>query len=275
MEDIETNFIVPHSKEKAQISHIIKIVNDNDLSLHVDSMYYKMYLDNEFYGEGKTTEDFTIKANDTSDVKFAYPFELDKFIQKYEKTGKDSAAHRIEFDFYVDLWRFNSIHVPYTFTKNSPVFKMPTAKMKDVKLTKLGLKESRLQAEVLLHNPGDIMYDAYSMRYSLNIEGVEVAKGDIEKDKILRRESSLFLNLPIQVSVDDLVKRAGLLKKGFKDQQYKLSIHIELKPPPEKNVPTSDFDIVNVGKVEDLIQDYKKAVEEKKAAEKAEKGKNN
>lgn len=268
MADIETNFVVPHDKSSARVSHVIKMVNDNDVSLHIDSMYYKLYLDGDEYAEGKTTEGFTIKANDTTDINLAYPFKLREFIKKYQNSPKDSAFHHIVFDFYVDIWRFKSVHIPYTYDKSLPLFKMPTAEIKDVKLAKFGLKESRLQAQVVLHNPSDIMYDTYSMRYKLNIAGEEVAKGDIQKDEILRRESSLFLSLPIKISIDDLINKAGLLKKGFKEQPYTVSIHIELKPPPEKSVPTSDFDIINTGKVSDLIGDYKKQHEEMKAKKK-------
>src|SRR5436190_167834 len=81
----------------------------------------------------------------------------------------------------------------------------------------------------------------------------------------------IFINMPIAVDVKDIVSKAGLLKDGFRDQPYKLSIHIELKPPPEKKVPTSDFDIVNTGKVRDLIEDYQEKKAEKKAVEKTKK----
>jgi LEA14-like dessication related protein len=266
--DIETDFVVPHDLHTAHISHVFKIVNDNDISLHVDSLYYKIYLDGIKYGEGKRTQDFTIKANDTTDVALQYPFDLDRFINTYEKTGKDSAVHQLVFDFYVDLWRFKSIHLPYTYEKNMAVFKRPTVKVEKVKLTKFGLKESRLEADVFLHNPSEIMFDTYSMRYTLDVGGVQVAKGGISKDEILRQKSSLHLSMPIKVDVKDLLKKAGLLKKGFREQSYTVSFHIELKPPPEKNVPTSDFDIVSVGKVSDLIEDYKEEKAEAKEKKK-------
>jgi LEA14-like dessication related protein len=267
--DIETNLVFPDEMTAAGISHVFKIVNPNDFGLHVDSVYYTVYLDGEKYGDGKRTEDFTIAANDTTSVKLGYDFDLDKFLARYQKSGKDSAVHKFVFDFYADVWRFNSVHIPYTYEKNTAVFKAPEIKVGKVRLRHLGLKETRLEAELLLHNPSDKFFDASSLRYTLKVDDSEIAKGSIKKDEILRREGSAFLSLPIKIDINTALKK-GLLKEGFRDKDYKLMIHIELKPPPNKGVPSYDFDIVRVGKVYELLEDYKDIREEKKAEKKAE-----
>jgi LEA14-like dessication related protein len=267
--NMDTDAIIRGSNKIARLTSTVYIYNPNDIEAHVDSLRFKIYIDGKEYSTGRKSKGFTIKANDTSAVTIPYTFDLGKFFKEFEKTQKDSGFHRIEGEFFVDIWKFNSVKIPFTYEKNMPVFKSPKAKIVKVKLQKLGLKETILDVTMRLNNPNDIEISSENVSYSFFIEDKIIAEGDIPRDNFLPKEGALVFTFPVILNMKEAIEEIGIFKKKYLGKSYILNLNTELKTK-NPTMPTVTLDISKTGPVEELVEGFKEKREEKKEQKKEE-----
>lgn len=268
--NMDTDAIVRGEHPIAKLKSKAYIVNPNNIEVHADSMRFKIFIDGKLYSTGKRTEGFTLKANDTSELEIPYTFDMGKFFEEFEKTQKDSGLHRIEGEFFVDIWKFNSVKIPFTYEKNSPVFKAPKPEILKVKLVKLGLNETIIETTIKLNNPNDVAINSEHVSYSFLIEDEIIAEGAIPRDKFLPKEGATIVTVPITLDPKQAIKELGVFRKKYEGKSYSLNINTELKTK-NPTMPTVGLDMAKTGKVEDLIEDLKEKREEKKEEKKEEK----
>ncbi|MGZ5282209.1 MAG: LEA type 2 family protein [Bacteroidia bacterium] len=267
--NMDTDVIVRGKKPIARLKSTAYIYNPNNIEVHTDSMRFKIYIDGKLYSTGRRIEGFTLKANDTSVLEIPYTFDMGKFFEEFEKTQKDSGLHRIEGELFVDIWKFNSVRIPFSYEKNSPVFKASKAEILKVKLQKLGLKETILETTIRLDNPNDIAISSEHVSYSFLIEDEIIAEGAIPRDKFLPKEDALEFTFPIILNMKEALNEIGIFRKKYIGKSYTLNINTTLKTK-NPTMPTVTLDMAKTGSVEELLEDMKEKREEKKEEKKEE-----
>ncbi|RYD81977.1 MAG: hypothetical protein EOP53_04940 [Sphingobacteriales bacterium] len=266
--NVQTDAIAPGKSKIVQLNSTTFIFNPNNMEIHADSLRFVIYIDGKKYSDGIQKKGFTIKGNDTSKIQIPFTFDIGKFAKEFEKTQKDSGLHRIEGEMYVDVWKFNSVRIPFSFEKNMPVFKAPKPEILKVHLVKFGLKESIIETTVKLHNPNDMAIATENIYYNFKIGDEKIAEGSIPKDKFLPKEGSTTLTIPITFSLKEAVDEIGIFRKKYEGKNYSMRMYTEIKTE-SKDVPNIDFNIYKTGTMDELMAQIKEMKAQKKEEKKA------
>ncbi len=261
--DMDTDVIVPGQSKTAQLSSTVYIYNPNDMEAHVDSLNFKIYMDGQQYSTGRKTEGFTIKANETTAVSIPYTYDLEKFTKNFEKTQRDSSIYKIDGELFVDIWKFNSVRIPFSFEKNRPVFKALKPEIENVKLIKFGLKETIVELTVKMHNPNDIALSTEDISYSFVIEDNVLAEGSIPADKFFPKEGTNTITAPVTMNLKETIGEIGIFRKKYEGKDYSINLNTLIKTK-SKDMQTMRLDIAKTGKVDELIETMKEKREENK-----------
>lgn len=282
--DAKILFDIPQKGKKAALLVKLSLVNPNDLSVHLDSVGYKFYIDNVKYAEGSKKEGFTIKRSDTTNFTLPADFDIKKFTDFIEKPDKDSGLYRLEMNFYGDIWILKNLHVPYTYEEKQAIFKPLDFKVEKIKLKKPGLNETGLEATITLKNPNKIDVISTTNYYEFYVDTVLWAKGNLENTISLPKESKKTIKAPIKLDPKQIIKQTGIFgQKDYKSKNFRATLQSTIKtesgkeknPGNDKKLDNLDFIIYYDGKLGELLEEMKEKKKESKniKKDKSQKGK--
>ena len=223
------------SNDTLAIKIKLKLYNPNFIGLPVDSVQYKVMIDEELNGFGGIHHNLQLKANSYETIELPLKYFFSPKVKEAIKNDIDYGLFAFHFRVYTHIGKF-VLPFNYTISDSLPLFKTLYFNIDSIGIKHLGLKKSNVIAFITLTNPNQLKFRSTRISYKFYVDGKDFAKGVNTMDVLLKAKGKLALQLPIEIKSGDFVKDMILFKKHNQNKTYRIVCHLDLKTdskPPE------------------------------------------
>jgi LEA14-like dessication related protein len=204
-EILATDSIITFTDDGQVFGHTtIKIRNNNNYSIRIDSLNYSMIIKGKTYLNGIIEDVLILNSKQDTSLVLSYHINADALEKDFK--NYDSIAGNFKVHGYLSVFGFKKIPVRFSAPKTIPIFKKPilTGDQNYLKLGSDGFLRATLVLEVQNPNKYQIILD--SITYSLFIEGQKYMYGQRIKSLTLNPASTQKISLPLAFNYNKYVK---------------------------------------------------------------------
>jgi LEA14-like dessication related protein len=230
------------------------IDNKMPLSFQLDSLRYRIEMEDIRVMESTYRDSIYIEASDSSRISLPLLFYTDRYasvIQKAEQEQLDSVLVQVQSTFYTDL---PLVEGPFdaSFNRKIPLIRQPKIQIEQMNVEKLGLDQSEVTIRVKFINPNQVALKIRNTAYLLEVGDDEVVSGDIRKVTNIPADDTTTFVVPARVNIDQIGETAFdlLFNPGTTDYYFRISSTMESKMDIINN---SRFRLINRGKLNEVI----------------------
>lgn len=215
--------------DENKISAISKVVLRNNLPVEVKTnrLNYEIYIDSAKIIEDSYSKPITIRSSDTTSIRLPMEIMFKKMtaaLKRFENEKIDSADYTVRAAFQVDVPIAGERNFTMSFTKRLPALRLLKAKLGDIELGKLGLKESSLDMTVNIQNPNAFPIKMKDGKYKLSIDNDEnVMEGVMEKIVNIPAHGAAPVAMHVDMKTMKMPKLGWKMLFDTKDTKFKLS----------------------------------------------------
>lgn len=211
-----------------KMSATSKVVLRNNLPIEVKTnrLSYVIYIDSVKIIEDSYSKPITIRSSDTTAIRLPMEImfrKLTAVMKRFENKKIDSADYAVKATFEADVPIAGERNFTMNFSKKLPALRLLKAKMGNIDLGKLGLKESSLDITVNVENPNAFPIKLKEGKYSFSMDNDKnVMDGVMQKVVNIPARSTT----PVSMHVD--MKTMKMPKLGWKMLFHKKDTHFKM-----------------------------------------------
>ncbi len=215
--------------DENKISGTSKIVLRNNLPLEVKTnrLDYVIYIDSAKVIEDSYSKPITIRSSDTTAIRLPMEIMFKKMtavMKRFENKNIDSADYTMRATFQVDVPIAGERNFTMSFSKRLPALRLLKAKVENIDIGKLGLKESSLDMTVNVQNPNAFPIKMKDGKYKLSINNDEnVMEGVMEKIVNIPAHGSAPVSMHVDMKTMKIPKLGWKMLFDAKDTPFKLT----------------------------------------------------
>jgi LEA14-like dessication related protein len=215
--------------ERIKMDVGLKLSNPTPVELNTSRVDYRILIDSVPVIESSYRQPIRIASSDSTVVQV--PMEvlrepLGKILKRFKEQGIDSAQYRLEATIFADVPIAGEREFNLEKSARLPAFQLPDMKIEDVKIGKLGLKESSLDVTIRLFNPNVFPIKIKNAQYTIRVGEESEIEGQLQELVNVPAKGSA----PIATHTD--VEKGGKLALKFlfdkKDTPFRLDYRGEL-----------------------------------------------
>ncbi|MCY7350479.1 MAG: LEA type 2 family protein [Cytophagaceae bacterium] len=193
------------SEEEINLTIRLYLRNPYPVELRARRLDYQVLIDSTKIIENAYTEPLTIQSGDSAVVKLPMKLQADEFkqVMKGIKARKqDSANYTIQAKILADVPVVGERTFNWETTKRMPAYQLPTLRLHGLKVDKLGLNNSKLEAQIYFYNPNVFDIQVRDLRYVLTVGQQDNLHAVATRPGLTRIPSKSETIIPIQIDVE-------------------------------------------------------------------------
>ncbi|MGB8489804.1 MAG: LEA type 2 family protein [Bacteroidales bacterium] len=246
------------TSRKTEMTLKLDIKNQLPLSFTVDSMHYRILINDTEILKDHYIKSISLKRNATSQISLPITI-LNDSISSVMKANERNNVGSVEFQFQGSF--FTRIFFKKQFNVDIkrliPRVYIPEVNAEHLNIDSLNFSRAVVQLLVSINNKNVFMFKAENIAYELSIENNQWIKGIIPGTIDVKAKSITDLTIPITISFKEVSKTLfDLLTKGS-NVRYKL--HLTFRIESDNNmIRNSNVILESEGSVKSLMKALKK-----------------
>ncbi len=246
------------TSSKTEMTLKLDIKNQLPLSFTVDSLYYRILINDTEILKDHYKKSISLKRNASSMISLPITI-LNDSISSVLKANKRENADSVEFhfqgSFFTDIFFKKKFNID--IKRLIPRIYIPEVNAEHFKIDSLNFSRAVVQLLVSIKNQNVFLFKAEDIAYELSIEDNQWIKGIIPGNIDVKAKSITDLTIPITISFKEVSKTIfDLLTKG-RNVRYKL--HLSFKIESDNNmIRNSKVILESEGTVKSLMKALKK-----------------
>ena len=195
--------------EQVDLIFDLAVENKNPITLDLAGLDYDLKIENQSLVSGVTAKGIKLKANSTSPVQLPVTLKFDD-LKKLpgELWDKDRLAYDLQTTFNVILPVIGNYAIPVSKQGEFPVPKIPSIKIKDVKIKNISFTTAELVAQVEVTNPNDFDLGLSNLNYQLNVNQQNWGQGKINQLSSIPKKGKGIVEIPVKLNLLNAGKSA-------------------------------------------------------------------
>ena len=188
--------------EQVDLIFDLAVENKNPITLDLAGLDYDLKIENQSLVSGVTAKGIKLKANSTSPVQLPVTLKFDD-LKKLpgELWDKDRLAYDLQTTFNVILPVIGNYAIPVSKQGEFPVPKIPSIKIKDVKIKNISFTTAELVAQVEVTNPNDFDLGLSNLNYQLNVNQQNWGQGKINQLSSIPKKGKGIVEIPVKLNL--------------------------------------------------------------------------
>ena len=188
--------------EQVDLIFDLAVENKNPITLDLAGLDYDLKIENQSLVSGVTAKGIKLKANSTSPVQLPVTLKFDDLKkQPGELWDKDRLAYDLQTTFNVILPVIGNYAIPVSKQGEFPVPKIPSIKIKDVKIKNLSFTTAELVAQVEVTNPNDFDLGLSNLNYQLKVNQQNWGQGKINQISSIPKKGKGIVEIPVKLNL--------------------------------------------------------------------------
>lgn len=220
--------------DEDKISATSKIILRNNLPVEVKTnrLDYVIYIDSAKVIEDSYSKPITIRSSGTAAISLPMEIMFKKMtavLKRFENKNIDSADYSMRATFQVDVPIAGERNFTMNFSKRLPALRLLKAKMGDIDIGKLGLKESSLDMTLNVQNPNAFPVKMKEGKYKLTIDNDEnVMEGVMQEVVNIPANGTAPVSMHVDMKTMKIPKLGWKMLFDKKDTHFKLNFSSKL-----------------------------------------------
>lgn len=267
-EDPDATFIVPrmlvsafhvrdHDLRSTHIDMVLVVENPAPVGLRIDSLTYKLGIEEEVLIESAYAERIDIDAFGTDTVRMPVVIDSQRLLERLralEEQGLDSVHYHMDARFHSPLafWRKKPLEMHRDVL--APLVKIPRVRLDRTRLDDLGLRKSNAMVDLALYNGNVFPFSVKDVDVKVRMGDGQVFAARIDSTVHVPREDTVAIALPVTLAPGQLIQAlfSALLKPSRTPFDYDVSLVIVSDQPALNNC---EFAISGQSTVAELRKD--------------------
>jgi len=246
------------TSKKTEITVKLDIKNQLPLSFTVDSLQYRIFINDTEILKDHYKKSISLKRNASSMISFPITFfndSISSVLKENERKNVDSVEFHFQGSFFTRIFFKKQFNVD--IKRLIPRIYIPEVNAEHFKIDSLNFSRAVVQLLVSINNQNVFMFKAENVAYELSIENNQWIKGIIPGNIDIKAKSLTDLTIPITISFKEVSKTLfDLLTKGS-NVRYKL--HLTFRIESDNNmIRNSKVILESEGSVKSLMKALKK-----------------
>lgn len=246
------------TSQKTEMIVKVDIKNQLPLSFTIDSVQYRILINDTVRLKSHYKKSFSLKRNSSSQVSLPMTIfnnSLSSGMKTNERENVDSVEFHFQGSFFTHLFFKKQFNVD--IKRFIPRIFIPEVKVEHFEIDSLNFSRAVVKLLVSINNKNVFPYKADSIAYEVSIEDNQWIKGSISGFTDIHAKSVNNLTIPITISFKEVSKTFwDLLTKGNK-VRYKLHLTFRIESD-NKMIDKSKVIIESEGSVKSLMKALKK-----------------
>lgn len=243
------------SKEKTTMDMKMLIDNPAPVGFTADSLNYKMYIGKVEVMKSSYPKTVKLEGSDSTWIKLpvtVFNKKLINTLKALENKKVDSVDYTMKALVYANI-PFKDGPLNLEFSRKAPVFIIPKIKLKDVKLKKVGLNESKAIFTAEIINPNPIPFKYKETSYKVKIDNDKLMEGKMDQAVIIPKYGKEEIEMPVEVSLKEAGETVFKMLTDPKDVDYKFTLNTILISETNM-IKDSKLLLEDEGKLKELIK---------------------
>jgi LEA14-like dessication related protein len=255
---LELSSFAIKTMSKEQITMDMKYLIDNPapIGFTAEDLQYKIFIAGQEVTKSSYAKTISLKGNDSSLITLPltiYTEKLTALLEKLDKQNADSVEYKIEARLFTDIAFLQNKPIDLEFAKVLPLYKIPEAKLQNIKLEKLGLNRTKLLLTAEVENPNVFPYKFKDTAFQFNIDKDKVVEGTVDKPIVIPPRQKEKIEIPVEIDVKEVGQTAFNLL--FKPEEVDYYFIFRTKLIADKNtIKDSKVVMEDQGKLKELVK---------------------
>ena len=255
--EIELSSIEINSIEDGTYYLQLEILIDNKMpiSFGVDTLRYKILMEEALVAESTYPDGVSVAASDSSVVSLPvtlYQEKIDQVLQRVEQNpSNDSLNLQFNAELFTDI-PFKDDPIDLSFSKKIYFVRQPQIVVKNVKVEKFGFDQSEVEMMIQVNNPNDLAFSFRQTDYEFSVDNESIANGRIQRATSVPAKDSTTFVVPFNVNLDEVGENVFNLLFKPKETGYEFSLSTSIQSD-KAILNNSTLRISRSGKLEELI----------------------
>ncbi len=206
---VATVNITDISSERIKLTVRAFLKNPSPIEVRTSRLDYRMLVDSTEVVHSSYTKPIVVRSSDSTVVEL--PMEIlakpmKQVLERFKKHHVDSASYTMLATLHADVPIAGEREFNFDKTTRLPAFQIPDVKLEKVHVDKLGLKESKLQVNLLIFNPNTFPLKFKDARFTLNVGEEMTTNGGVPGLTNIPAKSSGPMAVYLNVDTDDAGK---------------------------------------------------------------------
>lgn len=219
-------------EDKISATSNVTLRNNLPVEVKTNRLDYVIYIDSAKVIEDSYSKPITIRSSDTTAIRLPMEIMFRKMtavMKRFENKNIDSADYSMKATFQVDVPIAGERNFTMNFSKRLPALRLLKAKMGDIEIDKLGLKESSLDMTLNVENPNAFPVKMKDGKYKLSIDNdSNVIEGVMEKVVNIPAHGTEPVSMHVDMKTMKIPKLGWKMLFDKKDTHFKLNFSSKL-----------------------------------------------
>ncbi len=246
------------TSKKTEMMVNMDIKNQLPLSFTVDSLHYRIFINDTEILKDHFKKSISLKRNASSQISLPITFfndSLSLVMKANERENADSVEFHFHGSFFTDIFFKKKFNVD--IKRLIPRIYIPEVNAEHFEIDSLNFSRAVVQLLVSINNKNAFSFKADSIAYEVSIEDNQWIKGFIPGNIDVKTKSIANLTIPITISFKEVSKTLwDLLTKGNK-VRYKLHLKFRIESDNDM-IRNSKVTLESEGTVKSLMKALKK-----------------
>jgi LEA14-like dessication related protein len=236
--------------DTSYISSRLIVTNNSFLRIDFDTVKYKIFLFHKKYLENIKALNLDLKGYDTDTIDFSVKVPYVSIIRelKEQRKNRDSASYTLNIFLSYSTF-LGKKEMPINKSAKIKIPQPPELDLVAVKYSKMRKKKILANAEIKIVNYSPVTVTINDLNYSMQIMQQGNLKGKYGSPVELKPNEATFINLPIEISIDNIGKTLFqiALNKDNYDYTIKMTAEVTSIDPIRKSF---QIDLTKTGRME-------------------------
>ncbi|PIZ62778.1 MAG: hypothetical protein COY19_10950 [Candidatus Marinimicrobia bacterium CG_4_10_14_0_2_um_filter_48_9] len=246
--------IISLTSQKTEMNVKVDINNHFPLSFTIDSLQYRILINDMLIFKNHLNNSFSLKRNSLSQISLPMTILNDSLaavIQANEQANLDSVEFHFQSSFITNIIFIKHFHVD--IKRVVPRFYIPEVTAESFEIDSLNFSRASVELLVSINNKNAFSYKADSLAYEVSIEDNQWIKGMIPDFADIQAKSVTNITIPITISFKEVSQTFwDLLTKGNK---VRYNLHLTFRIESDNNmIDQSKVILKSEGSVKSLMK---------------------
>lgn len=209
--------------EQADLIFDLAVTNRNPFSIPLAGLDYDFKIGGNSLISGVANKGLKVKRSSTSKIALPVTLKFDD-LRKIpgELWNKDQFSYQLDTSINIKLPVIGLYKIPFSTKGTLPIPRLPSIKIRDLKVSSLSLTSAKIIAEIEVDNPNNFTLGLSHFDYRLNINQQTWGKGSSTKPRAIPKKGKGIISIPLNLDLKTMGKAAYQLLKGGKQLDYQL-----------------------------------------------------
>ncbi|GAB3993408.1 hypothetical protein GCM10028807_28550 [Spirosoma daeguense] len=246
------------SEESMTVNMYMLIDNPLPIGFEAHQMDYTVYIADTPVVQDAYRKPIAIEAGDSTLLKLPVKIKAEKatnVLKTLEAKGIDSTTYKVRSTFALDIPILGEKTFSVTIERRLPTFYIPKIKIDDIDFGPLGLKRTDVATKVLVTNKNKIPFNITDARYTVKIDGKEIADGQQTDPILIKAQATTPVIFPVTARPGKTLSVLPKMLFDKKDTPYVVNFSCKLV---DKNDNPMVQDSKFMATITGTLDDFKK-----------------